>query len=351
MIKESVSLMCQGDTLDTDRIYRLIVSSCEDDDTFSLLRQEAVKIATKHFGKGIFVRGLIEISSYCRNDCLYCGLRCSNRDTERYRLSDDEILECCESGYKAGLRTFVLQGGEDAKLTDERLVNLVSMIHSRWSDAAITLSLGERSKASYQALYDAGASRYLLRHEAADGELYANLHPTRMSQANRINCIENLIKTGYQTGMGMMVGVPGQSVAALAEDLLLMKRYEPHMIGIGPFIPHHQTPLANHPAGDLRLTLTMLAITRLLFPNALLPATTALSTLSPDGRKAGILSGANVVMPNLSPTSVRSKYAIYDNKAASGAEAAETIGLLEQELNSFGYHIDYSRGDYKTIEQ
>ncbi len=341
--------MYQEHNLDADRIYRLIVSSREDDEVFDLLRQAAAKTAEEHFGNGIYVRGLIEITSHCSNDCLYCGLRCSNRDAERYRLTDAEILDCCEKGYRAGLRTFVLQGGEDCKMNDERLVNLVSSIKSRWNDAAITLSLGERSTASYQALYEAGASRYLLRHETADSNLYSRMHPMRMSQTNRINCIKNLLEIGYQTGMGMMIGLPGQTIDSLVMDLLLMKRLNPHMIGIGPFIPHHQTPLANHPAGDLRLTLIMLAITRLLFPNALIPATTALSTLSPDGRKAGILSGANVVMPNLSPVGVRSKYAIYDNKLASGAEAAETIELLEQELNSIGYHIDYSRGDFKPL--
>ncbi len=340
--------MYQEHALDADRIYRLIVSSREDDEIFNLLRGAAVKTATEHFGNGIYVRGLIEISSYCHNDCLYCGLRCSNHNAERYRLSDAEILDCCEKGYKAGLRTFVLQGGEDCKLNDEWLVNLISLIKSRWSDAAITLSLGERPKASYQTLYEAGASRYLLRHETADCNLYSCMHPIRMSQENRISCITNLLEIGYQTGMGMMIGLPGQSVDSLVMDMMLLKRLNPQMIGIGPFIPHHQTPLANHPAGDLRLTLIMLAITRLLFPKALIPATTALSTLSPDGRKAGILSGANVVMPNLSPIGVRNKYAIYDNKLASGAEAAETIELLEQELNSIGYHIDYSRGDFKS---
>ncbi len=351
MIKESVNNLCQEHTLDTERLYRLIVSSCKDDDTFNFLRQAATETATRHFGKGIYVRGLIEISSYCHNDCLYCGLRSSNRDAERYRLTDAEILDCCDSGYGLGLRTFVLQGGEDSKLTDERLVNLVSSIKSRWSDAAITLSLGERSKTSYHVLYQAGASRYLLRHEAADADLYRQLHPSRMLQENRIRCIENLMEIGFQTGMGMMIGIAGQTVDSLVKDLMLMKQMNPHMIGIGPFIPHHQTPFGNQPAGNLRLTLTLLAVVRLLFPNALLPSTTALSTLSSDGRKTGILSGANVVMPNLSPTGVRHKYAIYDNKLASGAEAAETIELLEQELNSIGYHIDYSRGDYKTIGQ
>ncbi len=350
MVKEWVNRLYREHCLDAATLYRLIVSSCDDDATFHLLRQAAIDTALHRFGTGIYVRGLIEISSYCRNDCLYCGLRLGNREAARYRLTDDEILECCDSGYKIGLRTFVLQGGEDMALTNERLVGLVSSIRSRWSDVAITLSLGERSKASYKALFQAGTSRYLLRHEAADETLYNLLHPAHMSQTHRIHCIENLIEIGYQTGMGMIVGLPQQSVDALVKDLLLMKRLHPHMIGIGPFIPHHQTPLGGHPAGDLRLTLTVLAITRLMFPDALIPSTTALSTLSPDGRRAGILSGANVVMPNLSPMAVREKYAIYDNKLASGAEAAETIALLEQELNAIGYHIDYSKGDFKTTQ-
>ncbi len=306
--------------------------------------------ATSRFGLGIYVRGLIEISSHCRNSCLYCGLRGANREAERYRLSDDEILQCCENGYRMGLRTFVLQGGEDSALTDERLAGLILEITSRWNDAAVTLSLGERSKESYAMLCQSGASRYLLRHEAADEDLYRRMHPL-MSLENRISCIENLIAMGYQTGMGMIVGLPGQSIDSLVKDLLLMKRLNPHMIGIGPFIPQRQTPLGDLPAGDLRLTFTMLAIARLMFPDALIPATTALSTLAPNGRTEGILSGANVVMPNLSPADVRHKYAIYDNKAALGAEAAETIDLLEQELDSIGYHIDYSKGDYKTTEK
>ncbi len=350
MIKESIGRLAQDHNLDAEGIYRLIVSSQHDDEIFDLLRHEAVKVAQSRFGSGIYVRGLIEISSYCRNDCAYCGLRCSNGAAERYRLSDAEILECCEAGYAIGLRTFVLQGGEDLSLSDEWLTRLISEIRSRWSDAAITLSLGERSQTSYRTLFETGASRYLLRHEAADAELYRSLHPSRMSLENRLNCIENLIKIGYQTGMGMIVGLSGQSVEFLVKDLLLMKRFCPQMIGIGPFIPHHNTPLGCQPAGDLRLTLTMLAIARLMFPDALIPSTTALSTLSPTGRREGIMSGANVVMPNLSPRSVRGKYSIYDNKVATGAEAAESIDLLERELNTIGYHVDYSKGDFKKNE-
>lgn len=326
--------------------YRTIISSC-DDEILDRLRKDAVRLSTKVFGHGIFVRGLIEISSYCRNDCLYCGLRCSNKDAVRYRLLDDEILDCCAAGYRMGLRTFVLQGGEDSAFADSRLVPLISEIHARWKDVAVTLSLGERSKDSYLALYNAGVSRYLLRHEAADNVLYSRLHPSQMSQEKRINCIQNLMDIGYQTGMGMMIGVPGQTVESIVEDLLFMERLRPQMIGIGPFIPHCQTPLGDNPPGNMRQVLLVLAIVRIMFPDALIPATTALSTLSPDGRKSGILSGANVVMPNLSPATVREKYAIYDNKLSSGKEAVEGLVDLENELNSIGYHVDYSRGDYK----
>lgn len=329
--------------------YHALISSC-DDALLDMLRREAVRTTVERFGHGIYLRGLIEISSYCRNDCLYCGLRCGNREAVRYRLDDAAILDRCACGYEAGLRTFVLQGGEDPAMTDDRLVSLVSEIHARWADAAITLSLGERPRESYKALFDAGASRYLLRHEAADAALYRSLHPSWMTLENRVKCIENLIAIGYQTGMGMIVGVPGQSVGSLVDDLMLMQRIAPHMVGIGPFIPHHGTPLAGHPAGSLRMTLLLLAIVRLMLPDALIPATTALATLSPLGRREGILSGANVVMPNLSPAAVRDKYEIYDNKLSSGTEAVESIPLLARELESIGRHISFSRGDYRKNE-
>lgn len=340
-----VNRLANEHRLDANGYYTLI-SSCNDE-VLECLRKEAVRQSTEVFGHGIFVRGLIEISSYCRNDCLYCGLRLSNQNAVRYRLSDDEILECCAAGYRMGLRTFVLQGGEDSAFSDSRLVPLISEIHARWKDVAVTLSLGERTKESYQALYDAGASRYLLRHEAADSVLYGSLHPSRMSQANRIECVRNLMGIGYQTGMGMMIGVPGQTAESLVGDLLLMEQLRPQMIGIGPFIPHCQTPFKDYPSGNLSQVLLMLAIVRLMFPDALIPATTALSTLSHDGRKSGILSGANVVMPNLSPAAVRDKYAIYDNKLSSGNESVEGLAQLECELNSIGYHVDYNRGDHK----
>lgn len=326
--------------------FRKLISLC-DSQTLDYLRKESVRTAQKRFGLGIFIRGLIEISSFCRNDCFYCGLRRSNRLAERYRLSQEQILECCGHGYRAGLRTFVLQGGEDLRLTDEWLVEVISAIRNLYPDVAVTLSLGERDRDSYQRLYDAGATRYLLRHEAANEALYDSLHPEPMSHNNRIACIEHLKQIGYQTGMGMMIGVKGQSVDNLVEDLLLMERIQPQMIGIGPFIPHRDTPLGKNSAGGLQLTLMMLSIVRLMHPDALIPATTALATLSPEGRKMGILSGANVVMPNLTPSAERRKYSIYENKASSGCESIEGLQALESELNEIGYHIDYSRGDYK----
>lgn len=347
-MKELVKQLTQEHQLES-KDYLTLIENC-DNDTFDFLRNEAVKVSTKHFGKGIYIRGLIEISSHCHNDCFYCGLRCSNKTIDRYRLSEDDILNCCISGYKKGIRTFVLQGGEDLFFNDNVLCRIITKIKNKYPETAITLSIGERSKASYQNLFNAGASRYLLRHEAADLNLYKILHPTWMSQKNRIECIENLISIGYQTGMGMMIGVPGQTQDSLVKDLLLMQQLRPAMIGIGPFIPHKDTPFHNNDSGDLRLTLIMISIIRLMFPNALIPATTALSTLSKKGRIEGILSGANVVMPNLSPLLVRDKYSIYNNKAHTGTESAEHIDLLEKELNSIGYHIDYSKGDYKNLE-
>jgi biotin synthase len=286
------------------------------------------------------------LSSYCHQDCLYCGLRRSNHAAERYRLSQEEVLACCEEGYRLGFRTFVLQAGEDATHTDAWLVGLISAIRSKYADAAITLSLGERTEESYTRLKEAGANRYLLRHEAANEALYKSLHPHGRGLSHRLSCAQVLKRLEYQVGLGMMVGVKGQAINHLIEDLLLMQQMQPEMIGIGPFIPHLSTPLGKEPAGELNLTLAIIAVTRLMHPKALIPSTTALATLSPRGRIEGILSGANVVMPNLSPTDVRARYAIYENKASFGAEAAEGVSTLEEELQSIGFHIDYSRGDF-----
>lgn len=337
--------LVRGERLDAEA-WRNLLGGC-DDATFDYLRNEAVRTAQERFGRAVYIRGLIEISSWCRNDCHYCGLRCSNLEAERYRLTEEEILMACEEGYARGFRTFVLQGGEDPWWRDDRLVPLVQKIRRRWPEVALTLSLGERSETSYRSLFEAGATRYLLRHEAASETLYRSLHPQTMSHSHRLQCIETLLRIGYQTGMGMMVGAPGQQIEHLVEDLLLLERLHPQMVGIGPFLPHAKTPYAGEPAGDLRLTLLLIACVRLLLPNALIPSTTALATCSPEGRQAGILSGANVVMPNLSPEGVRRKYAIYDNKASFGGEAAEGLRLLEEELRGIGYQIDYSRGDYQ----
>ncbi len=345
-MKELVKQLASKHTLDAPAMKQLLKCVAHDADTLQDLREMAVRTAHKQFGRGIYVRGLIELSSYCHRDCLYCGLRRSNTRAERYRLTQEEVLACCDEGYRLGFRTFVLQGGEDATHTDEWLEQLITRMRHRYPEAAITLSLGERSEASYRRLHQAGANRYLLRHEAANTELYDSLHPHGRGQQHRLNCVEALQRTGYQVGMGMMVGVKGQTLDHLTEDLLLMAHMRPEMVGIGPFIPHPATPLADEPAGALNLTLGTIAIARLLLPEALIPATTALATLSPTGRTEGILSGANVVMPNLSPVSVRAKYAIYENKASWGAEAAEGLAQLEKELHCIGYHIDYGRGDY-----
>ena len=342
-----VEQLASHHTLDASAMEQLLEQAVHDADTLNYLRDKAVRIAQEQFGRGIYIRGLIELSSYCHCNCLYCGLRRGNHRAQRYRLTQEEVLACCDEGYRLGFRTFVLQAGEDATHTDEWLSALVSEIHRRYPEAAITLSLGERSEASYLKLKEAGAHRYLLRHEAANQALYTSLHPHGRGLSHRLSCAQSLQRLGYQLGLGMMVGVKGQTIQHLVEDLKLIEHMRPEMVGIGPFIPHADTPLGGEPAGTLSLTLATLAIARLLLPSALIPSTTALATLHPQGRIEGILSGANVVMPNLSPSDVRTKYAIYDSKASWGAEAAEGLTSLEAELHSIGYHIDYTRGDYK----
>ena len=339
--------MARCHKLDATALGQLLRSAVAEDDVLQLLRDTAVRTARQQFGLGVYVRGLIELSSFCRCDCLYCGLRRSNRTAERYRLTSEEVMECCREGYALGFRTFVLQGGEDGTHTDAWLSELIGKMRTTYPDVAITLSLGERSEESYRILKEAGANRYLLRHEAANEELYASLHPSSRGLEHRLDCLRALKRCGYQTGMGMMIGVKGQTIDHIVEDLLLIERMQPEMVGIGPFLPHRATPLGEEPAGELRLTLATIAIVRLMLPHALLPSTTALATLTPRGRLEGILSGANVVMPNLSPSSVRAKYAIYENKASWGKEAAEGIAALNSELETIGYHIDFSRGDYQ----
>ena len=345
-MRELVEQLASNHRLDNASLRRLLAGCVADDALLQHLRDYAVRTAREQFRLGIYIRGLIELSSFCRSDCHYCGLRRSNRSAERYRLSKDEILACCAEGYRLGFRTFVLQGGEDGTHTDSWLVDVVSTIRNTYPDVAITLSLGERSEESYRNLYEAGANRYLLRHEAANAELYDSLHPSSRGLKHRLECVAALKRCGYQVGMGMMIGVKGQTIDHIVEDLQLVSKMDCQMVGIGPFMPHSSTPLGGEPAGDLRLTLAAVAITRLMLPSALIPSTTALATLSPRGRLEGILSGANVVMPNLSPSDIRAKYAIYENKASWGKEAAEGLVALDEELHTIGYHIDYARGDY-----
>lgn len=301
------------------------------------------------YSNAVYIRGLIEISSICRNDCLYCGLRRSNQNCQRYRLRPREILECCEEGYDLGFRTFVLQGGEDGFYTDKILCELIEAIKHRWPDCAVTLSLGERSRRSYERLFHAGADRYLLRHETADKAHYESLHPGEMSYDNRMRCLNDLKEIGYQVGCGFMVGSPGQTAAHLAKDLKFIEEFQPHMCGIGPFIPQSDTPLGDQPAGTVELTLYLLSIIRLIHPGILLPATTALGTLDPQGREKGILAGANVVMPNLSPAAVRGKYRLYDNKLSDGAESAQCVAELSRRMAAIGYEVVTDRGDAKII--
>lgn len=305
----------------------------------------AKKIREEHFGNQIYVRGLIEFTNYCKNDCYYCGIRRSNRNAERYRLTMEQILECTDTGYELGFRTFVLQGGEDGYYTDERLEEIIKAIKEKHPDCALTLSLGERSRKSYELFYQAGADRYLLRHETADANHYQRLHPEEMSYQHRMNCLKELKDIGYQVGCGFMVGSPGQTEETLAEDMLFIQEFQPHMVGIGPFVPHHETPFGREPGGTVEDTLYLLSLIRILEPTVLLPATTALGTIDPRGREKGILAGANVVMPNLSPTNVRKKYELYDNKICTGDEAAECRSCLSNRMKTIGCELVTYRGD------
>ncbi|MDY2847789.1 MAG: [FeFe] hydrogenase H-cluster radical SAM maturase HydE [Oscillospiraceae bacterium] len=335
----------RGEDISAEELSRLISSHTAEDLDYICGKANAVR--KRIYGDDIYVRGLIEFTNYCRNDCLYCGIRRSNKNADRYRLTREQILDCCETGYVLGFRAFVLQGGEDSFYSDDDICRIVSEIKEKYPDCAVTLSIGEKSRESYRAYYNAGADRYLLRHETADNAHYAKLHPNELSLENRKRCLYDLKDIGYQTGSGFMVGSPYQTADTLAEDMLFLKGLDPHMVGIGPFIPHHDTPFAAEKPGTLELTLFMVALTRLMLPHALIPATTALGTVAFDGRERGILAGANVVMPNLSPRDVRKKYLLYDNKICTGDEAAECRSCLERRMNGIGCRIVVSRGDYK----
>ncbi|MDE5936512.1 MAG: [FeFe] hydrogenase H-cluster radical SAM maturase HydE [Ruminococcus sp.] len=337
---ELVKKLYETENLTDDELKQLIEA-----DNAENLSVYADRVRQKHYGKKVFLRGLIEISSYCKNNCLYCGIRRNNKSAERYRLRYDQILECAEIGYNLGLRTFVMQGGEDSHFNDDYMFKTISALKKKYPDCAITLSLGERSFDSYKRMKEAGADRYLLRHESADEDLYNRLHPSEMSFENRKKCLYNLKELGYQVGTGFMVGVPFQTTENLISDIRFLQELQPQMIGIGPFIPHKDTPFKNEKSGALKLTLRLLGILRLMFPKVLIPATTALGTISPNGRILGLQTGCNVIMPNISPQEVRKKYMLYNNKIISKEETAEGLILLKQEIKSAGYEIAGERGD------
>lgn len=344
-MKQWIDKLRKENTLTSDE-FRQLLTKC-DEESLCYINKQAQEVSLEHFGNDIFIRGLIEVSNCCRNNCYYCGIRKGNTAVERYRLTIDSILDCCRQGYEIGFRTFVLQGGEDPAMTDEQIEKIISSIRHQFPDCAITLSLGEKSRATYERFFQAGANRYLLRHETYDECHYQQLHPQEMSGKQRMECLWNLKDIGFQTGTGIMVGSPGQTVDHLIQDILFIEKLRPEMIGIGPFLPHRDTPFAAYPSGTVEQTLLLLSIFRLMHPAALIPSTTALATLTPDGRARGILAGANVVMPNLSPKEERKKYNLYNNKASLGAESAEGLRLLQQQLDNIGYQISFSRGDYK----
>ena len=343
-MKDIIDRLVKTRDLTDEEFEQLIL--CEDKETIEYLAEKAREVRESVYGKEVYLRGLIEFTNYCKNDCLYCGIRRSNKNADRYRLTDEQILNCCEVGYKLGFRTFVLQGGEDAYFSDEVLIPLIKEIKEKYPDCALTLSVGEREKDSYQKLFDAGADRYLLRHETADKEHYESLHPAELSFDHRMKCLWDLKEIGYQVGCGMMIGSPNQTVKHLIKDLRFLQDFKPEMVGIGPFIPHHDTPFADRETGSVDITLKLLSIIRIMLPEVLLPATTALGTADGLGREKGILAGANVVMPNLSPTDVRGKYLLYDNKICTGDEAAECIRCMTLRVQKVGYEVVQKRGDH-----
>lgn len=348
-MKKLIDKLHQEQILSAEEFRTLLTDRSEETDLYA--RELADQVRQQVYGNQIYVRGLIEFTNYCKNDCYYCGIRRSNRNAQRYRLTEEDILACCKEGYELGFRTFVLQGGEDGYYTDEKLTALIRKIKEVYPDCALTLSIGEKSEESYRAYKEAGADRYLLRHETAREEHYRKLHPEEMSCENRKNCLRTLKKLGYQTGAGFMVGSPYQTIDDLVEDFLFLKELDPEMVGIGPFISHQDTPFHDEKSGTLEDTLFYLALLRLMLPNVLLPATTALGTICSKGRELGVKSGANVVMPNLSPVSVRKKYMLYDGKICTGDEAAECRFCLSRRMELIGCQIVTDRGDYKKVLQ
>ena len=342
-MQQLIQQLREQKNLSDDALLALIERESDDADLFAA----ADAVRREHYGTAVFVRGLIEFTNICKNDCLYCGIRRSNVNADRYRLTKEQILRACQEGYELGFRTFVLQGGEDPNNTDEAICAIVHDIKTQHPDCAVTLSIGEKPRSSYQSYFDAGADRYLLRHETASEAHYCRLHPAEMSLENRKRCLFDLKEIGFQVGAGFMVGSPGQTSKELLADLRFLQTLQPDMIGIGPFIPHHETPFAAEKQGTLELTLRMLSILRLLFPYVLLPATTALGTISPIGRELGLKAGANVMMPNLTPNDVRKNYDLYDNKICMDEQASKCKTCQEGRVRSVGYEIVCDRGDVR----
>lgn len=342
-IKELIDKLYINNKLDYDELLYLIENI--DCDNTKYLLSKSFNVRKSNYDNKVYLRGLVEISNYCKNDCYYCGIRFSNKNITRFRLSKDEILECCKLGYEVGYRTFVLQGGEDNHYNDELMCDIISSIKTLYPDCAITLSLGEKNFETYKKYYNSGADRYLLRHETSTDGHYKKLHPSKMSLSYRKKCLDDLKEIGFQIGAGFMVGSPYQENSDLVRDLLYIKELNPHMVGIGPFIPHHDTKFRDDKHGSLDKTLLILGITRLLLPKSLLPATTALASIDSNGRNAGLLAGCNVIMPNLSPHELRKHYSLYDNKISTGQEAFEYHKSLEENVKSLGLEVDYSRGD------
>lgn len=337
-------LSCEHDLTD-EQFLSLLSGLTEEEEAY--LYEKARTAAQRVYGTQIYLRGLIEFTNICRNNCYYCGIRKGNPKVHRYRLTEEEIINCAKTGYELGFRTIVLQGGEDPYFTDEKICEMVSAIKREHPDVAVTLSIGEKERVSYQAFFDAGADRYLLRHETANEAHYRMLHPEELSGERRKNCLRVLKEIGFQVGCGIMVGSPYQTKENILEDIRFMQELNPHMIGIGPFIPHQDTPFAEKKAGTLGETLHLLGMLRLIFPAVLLPATTALGTIHPRGRELGVLAGANVIMPNLSPTKVRKDYMLYDGKICTGDEAAKCHHCMEARMENIGYQVVIDRGDYK----
>jgi biotin synthase len=342
-IKAIIDKLYETNSADKKELLYLVENIKEEEKAY--LMQKAKETAEKNYSNKVFMRGLIELTNFCKNDCYYCGIRRSNKNAERYRLNLEDILSCCKSGHELGFRTFVLQGGEDMHFTDDKIVEIIRAISENYPDCAITLSLGEKPYESYKKYFDAGADRYLLRHETADKEHYKKLHPESMTLEDRKECLFNLKKIGFQVGSGFMVGSPYQTNENLVEDLLFLKELNPHMVGLGPFIPHKETGFRDESHGTLEMTLLMIALVRLMLPKALIPATTALGTIDPKGREMGFNAGANVVMPNLSPAEVRKKYLLYDNKVSTGDEAAESMRAITAKIQDAGFEVDLTRGD------